>query len=728
MLRRNWRSREVQRASLTVLLATQLAAGCGNKPSFGDLYDTKDRNRRFVDDFASSADATAQPPATAPAVPGATDGSPTPPAPGEEVPKRIVITEGRFPSDLVVQSAVTKEFGMPNLTHTFTLQRIYVNKTKKVQQVVRPMYRDEYVQQPTGMTSTDTFDQEADRALDILVVVDNSPSMKNNQKKLAERLDTLLTYVKETDWVIGVTTTDACKDCLRGLIKKGDLDASEAYERAVTPGTHGFFVEKGILTATRSLQGACLEQPWIRNESSLAVLYVTDEDNCSDGDDCGKKPWAKGSYLTDYLKTIREPGMNARVYGLMWPPNVPKDQCKTGKNQGKIYADVIKATKGVYGSICEDDWSPTLMQISKDMKETLNTKFTLKYDPEPSTIQVFVNGTEIKTGFKVQGRVVEIMPPPADKAKVTVTYRYGVTAGQTTFKLRFPPLDGKLTVTVNGLPVAESDYTLNSTTVPPTIDFDAPPPAGSKISIVYKGDSPLNEDFVLADTVKTGSLRVLINSAPTTDYVLEEARGRVTFNTPPMEGAMIEFTYIAAGQPVYDYPFVAPPGTPTDLNAFDTTTLAPVRIAYINGLMSVNPSDYVEGRSVSVVFQNASNRTYDVVLPQTPLQSSLKAVGGSQTCLPPDLTLVGTTVNLMNCKFADNVTQATVTYSYVGAMYQEFILNVSRIPEPTDYQVWTVWVNDVVTTDYTRSGNVVRFAQPLPTGAVVRIQLIQEDL
>jgi hypothetical protein len=68
-----------------------------------------------------------------------------------------------------------------------------------------------------------------------------------------------------------------------------------------------------------------------------------------------------------------------------------------------------------------------------------------------------------------------------------------------------------------------------------------------------------------------------------------------------------------------------------------------------------------------------------------------------------------------------------VSYSYVGATYQDFVLTVAKIPDPDDYQVWTVWVNDVVTTNYIRSANVIRFASPLPIGSVVRIQLIQED-
>jgi hypothetical protein len=349
----------------------------------------------------------------------------------------------------------------------------------------------------------------------------------------------------------------------------------------------------------------------------------------------------------------------------------------------------------------------------------------LKYDPEPSSVKVFVNGTELKSGFKIQGRVVEIMPAPADKSKVKITYRYGVTAGQTVFKMRFSPLDGKVTVTINGTAVADTDYTLDM--VNKTITFDIPPPAGAKILITYKGDSPLNEEFTLADKIKAGSLRVLINGTPTSDYTLDDTRGIVTFNVPPPEASMIEFTYVAVGSPIYDYPFAAPPGTPPDLNAFDTVTLAPVRVTYANGIISVNPDDYQEGRSVSVVFPNASNRTYDVVLPQLPISNTLKAVGGQQTCLPPNLAVTGSTVNLMGCNFADNVTQATVSYSYVGATYQDFALNVAKIPDPADYQVWTVWVNDVVTTDYTRSGNVIRFANPLPVGSVVRIQLIQED-
>jgi hypothetical protein len=202
----------------------------------------------------------------------------------------------------------------------------------------------------------------------------------------------------------------------------------------------------------------------------------------------------------------------------------------------------------------------------------------------------------------------------------------------------------------------------------------------------------------------------------------------VTFNTPPVEAASIELSYSVIGTPVYQYPFSAPPGTPTDLDAFDTITMVPIRVTYANGVMTVNPDEFIEGRKVTVRFQDSSQKSYDVPLPQNPLAGSIRVAAGTIICPPANITITGQIVNVKNCNFPDNVTTVRVDYQYIAASYQEFTLKLEKIPAAMDYQIWTVWVNDVVTTSYTRTLNVIKFPAPLPFPSEVRIRLVQDEV
>ncbi len=652
---------------------------------------------------------------------------PLPPGPIDppKPPRRTVTTESTFPAHLTEEAVVEKEFGNPLLLHQFTMIKPDIKRKKTVQQALRPAYLDRLEQVPTGQAVVERFGQMAERNLDILLVVDDSPSMKDNQANLSTKLSALLASIDKTNWAIGVTTTGCQEGCLRSLIKKGDVDAKTRFSAAVSPGTRGNWVEKGLLNAVRSLSSSCMTEPWIRNDSTLAVVFVSDEDNCSNGRQCGNKPHAYASYLLDYLSTIREPGKNARVYGIVWHPNIPADQCPEGKHIAKTYAELITATKGTYGNICAKDYTQALNQISKDMLDSLNAQFTLKFEPEPTTLRVFVNATEIKQGITIQGRTVTITPPPPDGAAIAINYRYDVKPPQTAFKLRFGPYDGKAIVTVNGAIVNPADYVINPGEA--LIDFIVPPPIGAKITVAYFGAVEFKTGFSVGEEIKAGTLKVKINGVDTTDFTVAEAVGIITFNTAPPEGATLEFSYAVIGSPVYQYPFLAPPGTPADLDAFDTITLVPIRVTYAAGIMTVNPDEFIEGRKVTVRFQDPSQKTYDIPLPQNPLAGSVRVSSGTMVCPPANVVIVGPVVNVKNCNFPDTVTSARVEYRYVAASFQEFTLKLEKIPTPTDYQVWTVWVNDVITTSYTRTLNVIKFPQPLPYPSFVRIQLVQDE-
>jgi hypothetical protein len=76
----------------------------------------------------------------------------------------------------------------------------------------------------TQLTTVDYFQQNRRNQLDMLVVIDNSCSMAEEQGNLAANFDQLIdTFATaEVDWRIGVTTTDVEAERFRGLLISGD--------------------------------------------------------------------------------------------------------------------------------------------------------------------------------------------------------------------------------------------------------------------------------------------------------------------------------------------------------------------------------------------------------------------------------------------------------------------------------------------------------------------------
>ncbi|MFM2160934.1 MAG: hypothetical protein RLZZ383_446, partial [Pseudomonadota bacterium] len=74
------------------------------------------------------------------------------------------------------------------------------------------------------LTQEDVFQQERIQTVDVLLVVDNSCSMVEEQDKLASNFDTFIAYFDEADvdWQIGVVTTDVEDERQRGHLLGGD--------------------------------------------------------------------------------------------------------------------------------------------------------------------------------------------------------------------------------------------------------------------------------------------------------------------------------------------------------------------------------------------------------------------------------------------------------------------------------------------------------------------------
>lgn len=630
--------------------------------------------------------------------------------------------EMSFAADTFTRSSVTASLAEPYQYTHLVMERQYQDQTKRLYQNVRPAVTDTFTQGNSGYAASETFKAVVDRVVDILIVVDNSPSMEEEQVNLAQKMMALISVIQDADWRIAVTTTDPNDVCLRGIINKADADAQTKFYNAVHAGDAGTGHERGILKAVRSLPGQCANENWVRPNSTLAVLIVSDEDNCSDGYDCRFAADQSASYLTNHLASMRQLGLNTRVYGLVWHPSMSQAQCPTGYNHANIYMQAVTATNGTWGSICDTDYTVTLQNISRDIMSIIEKRFTLGHIPDSGTMHVFVNGVETSTGFHMNGNIIEFDAAPTADAQVRIDYRYNGSPIVSTFTLSYSARPEELVVDMNGATVQPTEYIYDQ--AQKKITFVTVPPERASIVASYKKEVPMLTQFAMGSPVKPGTMKVALNGAWTTAYVIDETKGIVTMNATPPEGAELFFSYTAVGNPILSYAFSLPSGAaPTKLLGIDAITGATMPVSYSGGALVFNNADFVEGRQVTVRYYNEARSKTSVQLPVTPMVPSVVATAGGVSCGGKNISVTpDNLVIVKDCGFPDSINQINVLYDYVSAHTNIFTFPEGDMPAADVKQEWHVFIDDQETTDYTQQTNVFTVSDAdLSLGSEVKV-------
>ena len=388
--------------------------------------------------------------------------------------------------------------------------------------------------------------------LDLVVVIDNSGSMAEEQNNLAEKMSALMSAISNSDWQIAVTTTDPADNCVRSLIKKDSFLAETRFRNAINAGINGDGIERPFLKAVEALKSDCFWGPghWVRPGSTVAVLIVTDEDNChadpATGYQCNGLVDRESSYLVNYLSSIRKIGTEARVYGLLWHPSQPVSACPTAYKTAVKVSEAIQATGGTWGSICDTDFTPTLNRISSDVARILKKDFTLKNMPDAGTLRITVDG-QPWTKFTQEGLVVHFTENPREGAAINVQYSSGA-AGLVgnDFDLPDVPVDGSIQATVNG----QSAGPLTWDQTRRKAVFQTKPADGSAIVITYNVAVPLKDTFQIAAGADSASVTVKVNGQVIArqSYTYDAATGSVKIAPPPPAGAKIEISWRGAAR------------------------------------------------------------------------------------------------------------------------------------------------------------------------------------
>jgi hypothetical protein len=560
------------------------------------------------------------------------------------------------------------------------------------QQVNRPSYIDQFQQGFTGIKE-DLFDQTAEPGgiLDVMLVVDNSGSMAEEQTNLASKLDPLLSYVSGSDWRIAVNTTDPNNGCVTDLITKQDSDQSTKFSTAVTKGTSGSGNERGILQARSGLEGACLSTPWIRAQSTVAVLIISDEDNCSvNGGHCAGQSYATNSYLYDYLNQIRVAGSTAKVYGIISHPSQP---CSSAYNVGTQYADIISRTGGTWGDICESDYSATLRSISQDIAASLKSQFALSHTPVAGSLEVYINDIRQNSGFTLTANIVEFSTAPAAGSRIKFRYQHSSNITRN-FTLSNAAASDSIAVEIDGQPTSAFTYNANNR----RLSFDSNPPDSAQIMARYRGNSSLNTRFAIGSAVIESSLRVRLNgNQSTSGFSYDKQTGELVFSTAPTDATQIEVEFDRLAVAKLRYPLVNASG----IRVVDSKTSQAVPYSIDRQDIVFANADYRFNRHISVLSAGQVIGDGRFELPSIPVSESVTVASQNQSCdIRNGLQIDGSSLIVDGCQFEDSESNLKISWQYWQKATGPLVIDANAIDPSAEIQLWTVTVDGKLFTNY----------------------------
>lgn len=297
------------------------------------------------------------------------------------------------------------------------------------------------VRDPNALPATqvDLFQQGPGRA-DILWVIDDSGSMKNQRATLGGNFDRFLTELEavQTDYQIGVTSTNSSD--------QGKLLGNTKIITNTTPNKRDLFIanttfpdsrarwEQGLKMMETALSATNLAGPnagFLRPDAALAVIAVSDEDDSSFGEP---------AYYARFLKSVKGRGnenlVSFSAIGGTTPNGCypPGEQIYWGglAEPAFRYSAVANKTGGVVGSICDSSFENTLIRIAQAIN-TLRRIFPLSLKPDPATLSVQVNGAtiprDVVNGWTYKDQTQSIaflgnyVPPPG----ATIRIEYAIT-------------------------------------------------------------------------------------------------------------------------------------------------------------------------------------------------------------------------------------------------------------------------------------------------------------
>lgn len=271
--------------------------------------------------------------------------------------------------------------------------------------------------QLSGTEHTEVYFLDPSTAVDILFVVDNSPSMKQEHDKVKEAFADFIFEVNESDsdWHIGVTTTDMETETGGVLLGPDPLyitPETENYEglfiaKINTVGTQGSGWEQGLQAAKSALLDApnghadSANAGFLREDADLAIVVISDENDCSDGGALPHEDQQECYWMNDELvptqqfinafESLKRDDQTTTFSGIVGPPSA--EACENA-TPGHRYLSMVAEFDGLEADICEEDYERVMADLGL-VATGVQTFFVLQWNADPETIEVRVDDADV---------------------------------------------------------------------------------------------------------------------------------------------------------------------------------------------------------------------------------------------------------------------------------------------------------------------------------------------
>jgi hypothetical protein len=311
--------------------------------------------------------------------------------------------------------------------------------------------------------------------VDILLVIDDSGSMKTDQLKLASKLSGFASQLESSsismDWQMCVTVTrsqlinstyywGASVNWVgytpvsgpQYLLKKGTTGLNDIFTKtinAIGAGVPGSGDERGIKAAYHHFYngepGVSGSSGCYRKDAAVAVILISDEDERSVGGDCTRVKTnmnedpatclalkaddmptalltqAKSMFGTDVRFTFNSIVVADSTCEKNQDSTPDEKGEKAPSHQGLKYIELSKLTNGGVSSICENDFSANL-NVFKDKILNSLSSLTLECSPIAGSLTVSINSVTT-TDYTLSGANLKFNNAIVEGKTVSMTYK-----------------------------------------------------------------------------------------------------------------------------------------------------------------------------------------------------------------------------------------------------------------------------------------------------------------
>ena len=310
--------------------------------------------------------------------------------------------------------------GNENLIGKHTIEEKYVY----------PSYYDVWVETDTAIVEievpvddtgtdpiwVDSFEQpSASSGVDIIWVIDPSGSMNSHRTRLLAGIADMMAAMPSVSWRLAIISADSNHSINNTdfPLLPGDsaADAQAMYSSAVTGAR-----EEGFNAVTEYMNGS-FAQSWMREDASLLVLFVSDEEEQSTAN------YPSVTSFTDWLDEQRTSVYVASIVN--HDPSV--STCNSNPTYvGYRYMDAANYYSGQVLDICSEDWSGGVLDAANGAVPY--NSYPLSHRPlYTDNIVVFVDGVVYHEAYwdynATHNRIDFILEPPGGSL-VEIAYHY----------------------------------------------------------------------------------------------------------------------------------------------------------------------------------------------------------------------------------------------------------------------------------------------------------------